>query len=112
MDAAYASLYTYDHDPHVIHAFCEAWCPETNTLHTISEEMSIPLWDLYKLSGLLIYRKIYDEVVPSRDALYQRHQNSQRLVQPTCRYLFAGYSRRENVNDRGVCAEQWIDFWC
>ena len=44
-DAVYASLYTYDRDPHVIRAFCEAWCPETNTLHTISGEMSISLWD-------------------------------------------------------------------
>jgi len=34
--AVYASLYTYDRDPHVIRAFCEAWCHETNTLHTIS----------------------------------------------------------------------------
>jgi len=72
----YASLYTYDRDPHVIRAFYEAWCPETNTLHTISGEMSISLWDLYKLGGLLIYKKILDEVVPSRDALYQHRQNN------------------------------------
>jgi len=64
-DAVYASLYTYDRDPHVIYAFCEAWCPETNTLHTISREMSISLWDLYKLGGRPIYEKIYDEVVPN-----------------------------------------------
>jgi len=70
------------------------------------------LWDLYKLGGLLIYGKIYDEAVPNRDALYQRGQNNQRLIQPACRYLFATYSRLENANDRRVCAERWIDFWC
>ena len=72
----YTSLYTYDRDPHVICAFCEAWCPETNTLHTISGEMSISMWDLYKLGGLPIYGKIYHEAVPSQDALYQRCQNN------------------------------------
>ena len=108
----YASLYTYDHDPHVIRAFCEAWCPEINTLHTISGEISISLWDLYKLGGLPIYGKIYDEAVPSRHALYQRRQNNQRLIQPTCRYLLATYSHLENANDRGVCAERWVDFLC
>ena len=108
----YALLYTFDRDPHVIRAFCEAWCPETNTLHTISGEMSVSLWDLYKLGGLPIYGKIYDEAVPSRDALYQRRQNNQRLIQPTCRYLFAAYSHLEKATDRGVCAEHWVDFWC
>ena len=91
---------------------CEARYPETNTLHTVSGEMSISLWDLYKLSGLAIYGKIYDEAVPSRDALYQCHQNNQRLMQPTCRYLFVAYSHLENAHGRGVCAERWIDFWC
>ena len=69
-DVVYASLYTYDRDPHVIRVFCEAWCPEINTLHTTSGEMSISLRDLYKLGGLPIYGKIYDEAVLSRDALY------------------------------------------
>ena len=59
----YASLYTYDRDPHVVRIFCEAWCPETNTLHTISGEMLMFLWDLYKLARLPIYGKIYDEAV-------------------------------------------------
>jgi len=111
-DVAYASLYTYDRDPHVIHVFCEAWCPETNTLHNISGEISLSLWDLYKLGGLLIYEKIYDEAVPSRDALYQCRQNNKRLIWPTCRYLFAAYSHLKNADDGGVCAECLIDFWC
>ena len=50
-DAVFASLYTYDRDPHIIRTFCEPWYPETTTLHTISGEMSISLWDLYNLVG-------------------------------------------------------------
>jgi len=99
----YASLYTYDFDPRVIRAFYEAWCPETNTLYTISGVISISLWDLYKLGGLPIYGKIFYEAVLSRDALYQSRQNNQRLIQPTCIYLFAAYSRLMNVNDQGIC---------
>jgi len=51
-DAVYASLYTYDRDPHVILTFCEAWCSKTNTLHTRFGEILISLWNLYKLGGL------------------------------------------------------------
>ena len=61
----YALLYTFDRDPHVIRAFCEAWCFEANTWRTIFGEMLIYLWDLHELGGLPIYGKIYDEVVPS-----------------------------------------------
>jgi len=75
-NAVYALLYTYDHDPHVICAFCEAWCPESNTLHTIFREILTSLRNLYKLGGLPIYAKIYDEAVPSSDALYQCRQNN------------------------------------
>jgi len=74
--------------------------------------MSISLWDFYKLGGLPIYGKIYDEAVPSRDALYQHRQNNKRLIQPTYRYLLAAYNHLENTNDRGVCAKRWVDFWC
>jgi len=61
IDAVCASLYTCDCDPHVVHTFCVAWCPKTNSLHIIHGEISISLWDLYELSGLPIYGQIYDE---------------------------------------------------
>jgi len=64
----YASLYSYSRNIHVLSAFCESWCPTTNTLHTISGEMSISLWDLYRLGRLLIIGKIYDETIPSIQA--------------------------------------------
>ena len=35
----YTSLYSYSQDAHVLHAFCESWCPTTNTLYTIYGEL-------------------------------------------------------------------------
>ncbi|KAL0445561.1 UNVERIFIED_CONTAM: hypothetical protein Slati_1684000 [Sesamum latifolium] len=64
-DAVYASLFTYDHNFDIIKAFCEAWCPLTNTLLTSAGELSISLWDLHDLAGLPIMGCLYDEVVPS-----------------------------------------------
>ncbi|KAL0439646.1 UNVERIFIED_CONTAM: hypothetical protein Slati_2447600 [Sesamum latifolium] len=62
-DSVYASLFTYDRNSEVIKAFCEAWCPSTNTLLTSFGELSISLWDLHTLAGLPINGLLYDEVV-------------------------------------------------
>ncbi|TYJ95665.1 hypothetical protein E5676_scaffold104G00970 [Cucumis melo var. makuwa] len=51
-DVVMASMYTYDRNSDIVRAFCEAWCPSTNTLHTSAGEMSISLWDLRVLGGL------------------------------------------------------------
>ncbi|KAL0444086.1 UNVERIFIED_CONTAM: hypothetical protein Slati_2131300 [Sesamum latifolium] len=64
-DVVYASLFTYDHNSDIIKAFCEAWCPLTNTLLTSVGELSISLWDLHDLAGLPMTGCLYDEVVPS-----------------------------------------------
>ncbi|KAL0307196.1 UNVERIFIED_CONTAM: hypothetical protein Sradi_6136900 [Sesamum radiatum] len=64
-DVVYASLFTYDHNSDIVKAFCEAWCPFTNTLLTSVGEMSISLWDLRELAGLPMTGCLYDEVVPS-----------------------------------------------
>ncbi|TYK08451.1 uncharacterized protein E5676_scaffold654G00670 [Cucumis melo var. makuwa] len=53
-DVVMASMYTYDCNSDIVRAFCEAWCPSTNTLHTSAGEMSISLWDLWVLGGLPI----------------------------------------------------------
>ena len=39
----FASLFNYDHHASMIRAFCERWCPTTNTLHTSIGEVSISL---------------------------------------------------------------------
>nr|GMD05986.1 ABC transporter G family member 11 [Ipomoea batatas] len=64
-DAVFASLFTYDRNVDIIEAFCEAWCPRTNTLITSSGEMSISLRDLYMLGGLPLLGDIYDERIPN-----------------------------------------------
>ncbi|KAL0313205.1 UNVERIFIED_CONTAM: hypothetical protein Sradi_5719800 [Sesamum radiatum] len=64
-NAVYASLFTYDHNSDIIKAFCEVWCPLTNTLLTSAGELSISLWDLHDLAGLPVTGCLYDEVVPS-----------------------------------------------
>ncbi|CAL8156624.1 unnamed protein product [Prunus armeniaca] len=59
-NAVFASLFSYDRHAPVIRAFCEYWCPTTNTLHTSQGEMSNSLWDLHEIGGLPItaYHKI------------------------------------------------------
>lgn len=79
-EAVYASLYSYSCDVHVVRAFCESWCPTTNTLHTISGEMSISLWDLHKLGGLPINGKIYDETIRCLQAFEHRDKQNLRTM--------------------------------
>ncbi|TYK25971.1 uncharacterized protein E5676_scaffold1441G00320 [Cucumis melo var. makuwa] len=63
-NAMMASMYTYDRNSDIVRAFCEAWCPSTNTLHISSGEMSISLWDLWVIGGLLI--KAYYHIASQR----------------------------------------------
>ena len=58
-----ASLFTYDWNTHVLQAFLECWCAATNTLHTYVGEVSISLWDLHSIDGLLVYGSFYEKVV-------------------------------------------------
>nr|GMD68055.1 ABC transporter G family member 11 [Ipomoea batatas] len=88
-DAVFASLFTYDRNVDIIQAFCEAWCPRTNTLITSSGEMSISLRDLYILGGLPLLGDIYDERIPNALDLTQQ-ENHTTFIQ----------------------ASRWIDFWC
>ncbi|KAL0406169.1 UNVERIFIED_CONTAM: hypothetical protein Slati_3930800 [Sesamum latifolium] len=63
--AVHVSLFTYVCNKHVLQAFLELWCPSTNTLHTAVGEISLSLWDIRGLCGLLVRGEFYDEVVPS-----------------------------------------------
>lgn len=113
-EAVYASLYSYSRDVHVVRAFCESWCPTTNTLHTISGEMSISLWDLHKLGGLSISGKIYDETIPCLQAFEHRDKQNLRTMPSSCRFLFAAFGCLEmmSTGEKGINAKAWIDFWC
>jgi len=61
--AVYASFYSYSYDVHISYAFCENWCLISNTLHIVTGEMLVSLWDLHRIGGLLINGLIYDKTI-------------------------------------------------
>ncbi|KAA0058006.1 uncharacterized protein E6C27_scaffold274G003110 [Cucumis melo var. makuwa] len=103
-----ASLYTYDRNSDVVRTFCEAWCPSTNTLHTMAGELSISLWDLWSFGDLPIKGDFYEERIPSFKELI-------------CQYLFQAYysivctqrndRSTSSKNDSQVTIGSWISFW-
>nr|GMC46300.1 ABC transporter G family member 11 [Ipomoea batatas] len=106
-DAVYAPLFTYDCNINVVQAFCEAWCPRTNTLITSSGEMSISLRDLYMLGGLPLSGDIYDEHIPNAlDLAKGSHK--------CCVWLFEAfyYLNLQEDDTTYVQASRWIDFLC
>ncbi|KAL2942840.1 Tropomyosin [Bienertia sinuspersici] len=113
-DAVYASLYSYDRDTNILRAFCESWCPSTNTLHTMAGEFSISLWDLYKLGGLPISGRIYDETVPDIHTLRAHTDKGVRRIPKAYESLLAAYRQivQRPESKKGVSARQWVDFWC
>ncbi|KAI3467771.1 hypothetical protein Pfo_024434 [Paulownia fortunei] len=90
-DSVYALLFTYDHNYDIVKAFCEAWCPLTNTLLTSLGELSISLWDLHTLASLSMTRSLYDEVIPSAKELTSVDEAGSRFVPHSCKHLFHAY---------------------
>lgn len=41
------------------------WSPWTNTILTCYEELSISLWDVYRINGLPRVQEIYDDFFPT-----------------------------------------------
>ncbi|KAL0293045.1 UNVERIFIED_CONTAM: hypothetical protein Sangu_2524800 [Sesamum angustifolium] len=113
-DAVYASLFTYDHNSDIVKAFCEAWCPLTNTLHTSAGEMSISLWDLHELVGLPMTGCLYDEVVPSALELTGVDEKRERFIPRSCKYLLYAYHLLQSADDERcshVSIDKWVKFW-
>ncbi|KAL0292804.1 UNVERIFIED_CONTAM: hypothetical protein Scaly_3152500 [Sesamum calycinum] len=96
-DAVYASLFTYDHNSDIDKAFCEVWCPLTNTLLTSAGKMSISLWDLRELAGLPMTGCLYDEVVPS--ALELTGIDEKRFIPNSSKYSFYAYHLFQSADD-------------
>ena len=88
-EAIFASLFSYDRHASMIRVFCERWRPTTNTLHTSIGEVSISLWDLYRIVGLPIIGSFYDEMVPSVEEL--SNDATKFSLPPSCRNLFLAY---------------------
>nr|GLL31250.1 uncharacterized protein LOC105973838 [Ipomoea trifida] len=96
-----------DRNVDIVQAFCEAWCPQTNTLITSSGEMSISLRDLYMLGGLPLLGDIYDERIPNTLDLNKGSYTC-------CAHLFEAFfhlTQQEN-HTTFIQASRWIDFWC
>ncbi|KAH0764534.1 hypothetical protein KY285_000405 [Solanum tuberosum] len=110
-DAVYTSLFTYDYDDNVLHAFCELWRPSTNTLSTFIGEMSISLWDLQSIGGLPVQGHFYDEVVPSAKELTQTDTQKKLLLSQSCRYLFSAFYRLAKDDLQEVSVHDWVKFW-
>ncbi|KAH6786184.1 hypothetical protein C2S52_000088 [Perilla frutescens var. hirtella] len=109
-DAVYASLFTYDRNTEIIKAFCEAWCPKTNTLLTSLGEMSISLWDIHVLSGLPMNGELYDEVIPCAKELTGADQDNKLYVPASCKHLFHAYHLLRGQSS-SVSIGKWITFW-
>nr|XP_016435936.1 PREDICTED: uncharacterized protein LOC107762125 [Nicotiana tabacum] len=97
-DAVYASLFTYDRNLNILQAFCEAWCPKTNTLLTSVRKLSISLWDLHILGGLPIAVSPYEEVVPETRELIGLDEKHIRFIPRSCEYLFDAFHHLKEEN--------------
>ncbi|GAA0158309.1 hypothetical protein LIER_43441 [Lithospermum erythrorhizon] len=67
-EAVQVSLCFYDCSDEFLKAFCENWCPSTNTLIIPQGELSMSLWDLLELEGIFVTGRLFDEVVPTVDS--------------------------------------------
>ncbi|KAF3633096.1 hypothetical protein FXO38_11436 [Capsicum annuum] len=95
-------------------AFFEACCPTTNTLLTSAGELSISVWDLYKIGGLPIRGLPYEEVVPKAMELTGIDEKHERFILCFCEFLFVAFQHLqegETSNPR-VPLSKWIKFWC
>ncbi|KAH0649374.1 hypothetical protein KY285_034622 [Solanum tuberosum] len=113
-DAVFASLFTYDRNSNIIQAFCEAWCPQTNTLLTSIGETSISLWDLHILGGLPISGVPYEEVIPNSMELTGLDDKRERFLPRTCECMFDAFHhlKEKNNGNMRVSFNEWIQFWC
>ncbi|KAF8404495.1 hypothetical protein HHK36_009380 [Tetracentron sinense] len=91
-------------------AFCEVWCPETNTFITGRGEIGISLWEMELISGLSIVGEYYEEIIPNFDEL----MGSGDVVglPKACQYLFKAYALIALEKESGeVKYSDWVDFW-
>ncbi|CAH9096131.1 unnamed protein product [Cuscuta europaea] len=109
-DAVYASLFMYDRCTNVIQAFCEAWCPTTNTLLTSIGELTITLWDLHVIGGLPIIGDAYDESISGSSELLNTSADRSFHL---CKYLFHAYHHLfPKAGDKRVLrVHAWVKFW-
>ncbi|GAA0185445.1 hypothetical protein LIER_32733 [Lithospermum erythrorhizon] len=110
-NAVSASLCVYDCSDAFLRAFCESWCPSTNTLITPQGELSISLWDIFELGGLPVTGRLFDEVVPSAKCL-SLPLDDDNCLPCSCQFLLMGYHRLvSHSSDGTVSISSLIGFW-
>ncbi|KAG5620100.1 hypothetical protein H5410_005318, partial [Solanum commersonii] len=97
--AVFDSFFTYDRNSNIIQAFCEAWCPQTNTLLTTTREVSISLWDLHILGGFPISGVPYEEVIHNAIEPTDFDDKREKFLPRTCEYMFVVvHHLKEEIN--------------
>ncbi|GAA0173078.1 hypothetical protein LIER_26770 [Lithospermum erythrorhizon] len=92
-------------------AFCENWCPSTNTLIIPQGELSIYLWDLLELGGFFVTGRLFDKAVPPTECLSQS-LNDEAWILESYRFLLSGYHYLAAQSPNGrVSISAWIGFW-
>ncbi|KAG9450068.1 hypothetical protein H6P81_010033 [Aristolochia fimbriata] len=96
-------------------SFSEVWCSSTNTIFTREGELSISLWDLYRLGGLPLSGSVYDEATPM---VADFTQSRSMPLPESLQYLFLAYYRlfcRLKTSDLEGFSEvpmsEWVSFW-
>ncbi|GAA0176078.1 hypothetical protein LIER_29135 [Lithospermum erythrorhizon] len=109
-DEVRASLFTYEYSDALMKAFVECWSLSTNTLLLPHGEVSISLWDLCKLGGLVVAGHLMDEVVPSAECLPSSLDKSDRIAE-SCRFLLHAYHHLVSSSpDHSISMVDWIGF--
>ncbi|GAA0152815.1 hypothetical protein LIER_37568 [Lithospermum erythrorhizon] len=111
-EAVQASLCVYYYcSDEFIKAFYEHWCPSINTLIIPQGELSFFLWDLLDLGGLSLTGRLFHEVFPMVECLFQSLSDEARM-HVSCRFLLSGnhYLATQSL-DRKVSASVWIGLW-
>ncbi|GAA0165776.1 hypothetical protein LIER_21091 [Lithospermum erythrorhizon] len=91
--------------------FCESWCPSTNSLTIPQGELSIYLWDLLELGGLLVTSRLFDEVVPTTECVAPTLDSDARLPRSYQFLLLAYHCLASHSPDGTVCLRAWIGLW-
>ncbi|GAA0166034.1 hypothetical protein LIER_21284 [Lithospermum erythrorhizon] len=88
-----------------------AGSPSTNTLLTDVGEISLSLWDLYKLASLPIKGQILHKVVPSAEYLSPTLPDKERIPESYF-FLLQAYHRLSLASAKDlVHITDWINFW-
>ncbi|KAL2900536.1 ATP-binding cassette sub-family F member 2, partial [Bienertia sinuspersici] len=85
------TLFSSRRNTNILRAFCESWCPTTITIHTIAGELSISLWDLYKLGDLPISGRVYYKAILEIHTLRAHNDKGNRRILKACESLLAVY---------------------